>query len=189
MLVQTAIDFKRIRQGLVRALEATMGKTCIVAEPDTLNNPRPPLPYFSFKITTAAAKEGDDHDEYIGNGTTTIHNRGGQRRMVVSFQCYTASTDESFELMCTWQGALELRSVQEELRKYGIAVWIVGNVADLTSLLQTGYEARSQMDVTFGIASNLTEDLGTIEEVQVQGEVEDAEGDTIAEDEFAVEEP
>lgn len=186
-MVQTAIDFANIRKGIVRAVELVTERTCIQSMPDVQNAPRPELPYFTFNMTTPAAKEGDDHDTYIGDGTTTTRNRGGQRRMVVSFNCFARDTDESLTLMSTLQGSFDLRSVQAELRKYGIAVWTIGSVADLTTLLQTGYEARTQMDVNFGVASNLVEDLGTVEEVQGEGTVEDEEGNPIAESDFDVE--
>lgn len=186
-MVQTAIDFKLIRQGIVRTVEFVTAKTCIQAQPETQNNPRPPLPYFTYNITTAAGKEGDDHDTYDGDGVSTIHNRGGQRRLVVSFNCFAETMDEVFNLMTTFQGSLDLRTVQEQLRKFGIAVWTIGSVADLSSLLQTGYEARSQMDVNFGVASNLTEDVGTIETVEVEPTVRDAGNDPVPTDDFTVE--
>lgn len=187
MSVQTAIDFKLIRQGLVRTIEFVTKRTCIQSQPDEPNTPRPELPYLTYNITTAAGKEGDDHDVYEGDGVSTIHTRGGQRRLVVSLNCFARDTDEALNLMTTLQGSLELRTIQAELRKFGIAVWTIGSVADFTSLLQTGYEARSQMDVNFGVASNLTEDVGTIEQVTGTGEVKDQAGSVIAESDLDVE--
>lgn len=186
-MAQTAIDFANIRRGLVKAVETVTGRTCIASQPDEPNTPRPPLPYLTYNVTTAAGKEGDDHDEYVGDGTTTIHNRGGQRRLVVSFNCFAESTDEALTLMTTLQGSFELKGIQAVLRNYGIAVWTIGSVADFTALLQTGYEARTQMDVNFGVASNLTEDLGTVETVQVEPTVTDSGDQPVPTDNFAVE--
>ena len=75
------------------------------------------------------------------------------------------------------QGFLDQVPTQAVLRKAGIAVWLLGAVADVSALLNTGYEGRAQMDVQFGIASNMigtsAEDLGAIEKVTTTGEITD----------------
>ena len=87
--------------------------------------------------------------------------------MTVSFNCYGESHEEAYNYMQLWNSALDLENIQEDLRRAGIAVWVIGNVADLSQLLNTGYEGRAHMEVTFGIAVNLTSDLGAMESVDV----------------------
>ena len=175
MSVTFPIDFDLIRKTVANAVKTATTLTCVLEEPKEQNFPRPVLPYFSFKLTTPAAKEGDDSLEYV-SGTT--YNRGGQRQMTISFNCYSVTAEESYKYMALWQSSLETDTVQEILRAKGIAIWLVGGVADLSKLLNTGYEGRAQMDVTFGIASNIVEDLGRISQVEIEGTVE-ADGDEI----------
>lgn len=152
----------------------------ILAEPEVQNEPRPAKPYFSFKFTTPAAKFGDDSKDPVldsnGNATTMV-NSGGVRRMSVSFDAYGESHEEAYNYMLAWQCALDREDIQEDLRRQGIAVWIIGAVADLSQLLNTGYEGRSHMDCTFGFAVNTQSDLGRIEEVPVQGTIKKDQGD------------
>jgi hypothetical protein len=172
MSVQRAIDYNAIRIALSRVVKQITGCETVLAEQKGQNVqplPRPPLPYFTFKFLTPALKVGDDSREYTGTGN--IFNSGGQRKMIVSFNCYAKSPEDAYELMTTLQASFDLRTVQATLRQSGIAHLTSGSVADLTLLLQTGYEPRSQMDVDFGIASNLIEDLGAIERVTGTGTV------------------
>lgn len=157
---------------IVRVVKDVTGVECILQEQGGQNVPRPDLPYFAFKVTSPAIHYGDDHQEHEGDAASTLYNRGGPRRMACSFHCYGRSKEEAYELMSLWQLSLNQKTTQEALRKSGMAVWLIGNVADLTQLLQTGFEARSQMDVSFGIAFNLTEDLGRIENTKVIGTVD-----------------
>lgn len=96
--------------------------------------------------------------------------------MSISFHCYAAQPEDAYNLMATWQAELDEPTTQEVLRRALIAVWTIGGVADLSQLLNTGYEARSQMDVQFGVASNLEKDLGSIEHIEIAGDVDTNQG-------------
>jgi len=172
-MIQLPVDYNAIRAALATEVARVTNVPCVLEDPTVQNAPRPTnpgvAPYFSFKLTSPGIKSGDDHSTYDGTGT--IYNRGGQRKMMVSFQCYAQQQETAYNLMALWQGSLELEQVQENLRKAGIAVWVIGNVADLSALLNTGYEGRAQMDCSFGIASNLTQDLGQIDTAEVTGKV------------------
>lgn len=180
--VLLAVDFNQIRKALVECLQAVMQQTCIEEEPETQAAPRPPKPYFSYNITTPAAKVGDDSEKYIGThgpaGPTQqfMFERAGQRKMTVSFHCYAQNKDDAWSNMSTWQSSLELSDVKATLRKAGIAVLLNGSVADNSQLLNTGYEGRAQMDVQFNIVQRLQSNLGTIESVDVTPTIKN-EGD------------
>jgi hypothetical protein len=96
--------------------------------------------------------------------------------MTVSFHCYAEQQETAYNLMSLWQASLELYATQTNLRKASVAVWLIGAVADLSQLLNTGYEGRSQMDVQFGVVSQMTEDLGEITSVEGTGAVESDQG-------------
>lgn len=167
--VTVPIDFDLVRKTIANEGFRVTKVPFLLAEPTVQGAPRPELPYFTFKLVTPAAKSGDD-SQYHVSGTT--YGRGGVRKMTVGFQCYAQEQEQAYSLMCLWQGSLELFATQENLRRAGIAVWVIGNVADLSQLLNTGYEGRAQLDTTFGIASNLVEDLGEIDTAEVTGTTE-----------------
>jgi hypothetical protein len=91
--------------------------------------------------------------------------------MTVSFNAYAGSHEDAYNLMALWQTGLDEENTQSLLRQAGIAVWLIGTVADLSELLNTAYEGRAQMDCTFGLAMNVTSDLGEILEVVVDGAI------------------
>jgi hypothetical protein len=178
-------DFNVIRQALVREIQSRIGldqQHVIYEEPEQPNFPRPSLPYFSVKILVPAAKKGDDDHTPVldGDGNpTTVWNSGGVRQMTAEFNAYGRSHEEAYNLMSWWQSALDTETVQGDLRESGLAVWTIGNVADLSKLLNTGYEGRAHLECTFGIAMNLTEDLGQEETVTVVGEVTTDQGNAV----------
>ena len=94
--------------------------------------------------------------------------------MTISFHFYGQSHEEAYNYMSLWQAALNTDLTISRLRTSGIAVWMVGNVADLSVLLNTGYEGRSHMECIFGVASNMTTDSGQIDHVTVNGTINDS---------------
>jgi len=170
------IDFNLIRKTVSNEVQRVTGTTCVLEEPTVQGAPRPNLPYFSFKLITPAAKNGDD-SQYHTSGT--VFGRGGNRKMSISFHCYTQEQEDAYGLMALWQGSLELFQTQQNLRSAGIAVWLIGNVADFSQLLNTGYEGRAHLDVDFGISSNLPEDLGEIDSAQITGTIVTDDGQAI----------
>jgi hypothetical protein len=168
------VKFDDIRVALVDQVQLATELTCILAEPESQNYPRPAKPYFTLKFTGPAGKSGDDSATNVPNNLgqpTTVWNRGGQRKVMVDFNCYATSHEQAYNYMTLWQAALEQETVQANLRLAGIAVWLNGSVTDLSALLNTGYEGRAHMEVKFGVAANLTEDLGAIEHITIVGEI------------------
>jgi hypothetical protein len=166
-----AIDYDAIRKAIVRTAMAALGldqNHVIMSEPEIPNSPRPSLPYLALKVTTAAARYGDDFTERLA-GSSSLYNHGGQRLMVISFHAYGATHEEAYGLMALWQARLEQAPTQAALRAAGIAVWLQGAIMDLSALQDSAYEGRAQMDVRFGIASNLVADLGQITQVIIDG--------------------
>lgn len=159
----------------------------ILAEPEVQNEPRPEKPYFSFKFTTPATKFGDDsRDEVSNKDGNIVTNYGGVRMMAVSFDSYGRSHEEAYNYMLAWQCALDREDIQEDLRRHGIAVWTIGAIADLSQLLNTGYEGRSHMDCNFGFAVNTQSTLGDIEDVPVSGAVKSGNDEEVVKVEVTV---
>lgn len=171
------LDYNIVRKSIIGAM-AYITKLdqnhIMVSEPEQPNVPRPSLPYMTMKITIPGARFGDDDKRIVldkdGNPTTVV-NSGGPRKMTISFNAYATSHENSYNLMSLWQLGLDESNTQALLRQAGIAVWTIGTIADLSELLNTGYEGRSQMDVTFGLAANITSDNGEIDVATVIGQV------------------
>lgn len=179
------VDFNLIRTAFINALQYACGldqNHTITEEGEEPNTPRPGLPYMGMKIITPGARFGDDDKTNVpdadGKGTT-VWNTGGPRKMTVSFDAYGNSHEEAYNLMSLWQTALDEENTQALLRETGIAVWIIGTVADLSQLLNTGYEGRAHMDCQFGLAMNLTSDLGAMETAVVHGSINTGQGNTV----------
>ena len=165
------IDYNLIRKALVDEIKAVTfldQNHVIVEETEIQNSPRPKRPYMSFKIINPGEKIGDDSWDNVSD---TKWNTGGVRKMTVSFHCYGTSHEEAYNYMGLWQASLNTEPTIQRLRQAGIAIWMVGNVADLSLLLNTGYEGRSQMETTFGIASNIISDFGEMDHVTIEGTI------------------
>ena len=165
------IDFNAIRAAIANEIVKVTGLTqnqVLLYEPEQPNQPRPSKPYFTFKITGPGFKYGDDSKDYVSG---QIWNSGGPRKMTVAFDCYGNNHEAAYNYMSLWQTALDLENIQADLRVAGIAVWIIGAVADLSVLLNTGYEGRAHMECDFGVAFNLQSNLGEIDAVTVTGKI------------------
>lgn len=168
-MIKPPVDYSAIRVALVAEVKKSCAVECIVEETGVQNAQRPPKPYMSFKITSPGIKWGDDSPHGIDGGNSVM---GGQRSMNVSFHAYGNTRDQAYELMSLWQASLDLRTVQQRLRSSGIAVWLIQTLAEASELLNTGWEGRAVMDVQFGMASNLGEDPGSIDEVEIEGSID-----------------
>ena len=173
-MMQIAVDYNAIRKAIANLVEVVTGLTCIYNEPEVPNEPRPPKPYVGFKFLSPGVKQGDDAATQV-SGTTTW-NRGGQRKLVTDFNFYGQTHEQSYIYAAGFQAALETEAVQAAFRASGIAVWLNGSIIDLSTLLNTGFEGRCHMSVDFGIASNITEDMGAIQTVNLSGQTESDQG-------------
>lgn len=174
------VDYVKIRKTIANQVQLVTGLITVLEEPEGAYDKRPQLPYMSFKITSPGIKSGDDSKQNLLDDEghpTTIWNSGGCRKMMVDFNCYAKTHEEAFNYMGLWQTSLDLENIQYNFRVAGIAVWVIGTIADLTKLLNTGYEGRAHLDCSFGIAMNLQSDLGSMDQVTVDGVVASDSGD------------
>jgi hypothetical protein len=170
------VNHVAIQQGLVTVISGITQTLVLMEEPETQGDPRPmggpkAQPYVGIKVSIPAQKSGDDSKDY--DSVTELWNSGGVRMMTVVFNTYGRTHEEAYQYGTLIQSSLDLEDVQQTLRELStpIAVWTIGTVADASQLLNTGYEGRSRLEVTFGIASNLESDLGYIDSVEVQGTI------------------
>lgn len=167
------IDHDAIRIALVAMVGWVTGldsQHVVMAEPEVSGAPRPCKPYVSLKCTDPSIKYGRDSVMLPGEGET-LTTYGGQRGVSFSFNFYGRSHEEANSLAGLLQAALGTAPVYELLRSKGIGVLDPGPVRDLSEMMNTGWEGRSQMDCLFGVASNLRVDLGHIEQAPFAGTI------------------
>lgn len=169
------VNYDLIRKTLVAEVQRVTGATCIVAQPESNNADRPDKPYSTLQFLNPGVKKGDDSSKQIPG--TSLWVTGGQRKMVVDFNFYGLSHEEAYSYGALWQAALEQETTQAVLRAAGVAVWLnAGPLRDLSALLNTAFEGRCQLEVAFGVASNVTEDRSSIDKVDLDGTVTTDQG-------------
>lgn len=129
--------------------------------------PQPDLPYISMDVISGPVKIG--HDELRVNPSTGKTESAGMRYYTVSIN---AHGDTANAIASELQSSLELPSIQEELRKSGIAVVDIGDVRALDKLDETDWEGRAQFDFQFAVSKNkVDDDSGNIEKVELTNEL------------------
>lgn len=144
-----------------------------MAESEVANSPRPALPYVTIKFMVLAQRFGDDVTEQVGaaGDGTMVTNTGGPRGIVVSFNAYGSSHEQAADLVARWQASLDTEAIRSMLGAAGVAIWRIGDALDLSTLLDSGFEGRSHIDVSFGVASNIESVSSFIESVDVSSNV------------------
>ena len=142
-------------------------------QPD--DSPRPPKPYITLKIIS-------------GPGTLTLRDEKrtiegqegfflvGQRSYSLSIQAYGADFNDVLGDALTFLDDPEKRQV---LRDSDIGVTGKGSVIDISARLPTGFESRASLDILFNSSNNKQTGIGTIEHVNVSGELETPDGNVI----------
>lgn len=183
MALKLDLNYNVIRAQLIRAIQFSTGlnpNNTIVMEQEAPGSKRPSLPYMGMKIINPGRRFGDDTQQNISTGmpavSSEVWSSGGPRGMTVSFHSFAESHEDAYNLMSLWQTSLDEPTTQSLLRQAGIAVWLIGSVEDLSQLLNTAYEGRAHMDCEFGIAMNVTSNLGEMDSVTVDGQITTDQG-------------
>lgn len=171
------IDFDAVRIALVRAVSVGTGlpeSQVIMLEGEGLDAPRPKSPYFGILITTPSIKAGFDWmvpvpDEQ-GQPTGLFYYRG-PRTMNVSFDCFARTHELAYGLMSAWQSALDQGPTLDALDFGGMSVADIGAVADLSALLNTSFEGRAHLDVSFGLMASVAVNVGQIATVPLTSQI------------------
>lgn len=175
--MRLATDYDRVRVSLVEAVceGCELDEDHVITlEAEQPGAPRPSLPYVGLKIIIPGGRIGGDGVQVLRTDPdgSMLVSYSGSRRMTVSFHAFGASHEQAYGIMATWQAALQTDAVRDILGGANVAVWKPGDVRDLSALLTTGFEGRAQMDVTFGVLSQLTQRVTTIRAVDIRGNVE-----------------
>lgn len=160
-----------MRQWVITSTGLDEGKVILSHQ----NAPRPQPPYAVINPKLAITRRGLIDEERLVPGQPGKIQRIGHRRISVSLNIYGAN---AIPFVCMAQSGLERYDVREALEAAaGLTVIDQGQVRDLTAFMETHWEERGQVDVIFGIAQEVIEDVGYIETVEYSGEF--SEGETL----------
>jgi hypothetical protein len=128
------------------------------------SEPLPPRPCVTLKVTSGPQRVGlQDSLMYDQGNRFTI---GGQRVMVVSIQVFGNKQmgPKAYQLATDLSSSLSKLTILDRLRASGVAIQGQTNVTNITALEESEYEERAQFDVTLGVAQNVVDDPGIIEQ-------------------------
>lgn len=130
----------------------------------------PGEPYVTLQFTAISNKLGQDSIIYQQNDDFLI---GGQRTATLSIIAYGPQKRDvasgqslgAFDILKNLRNSLDYPEVYEALRRDGLAVFNEPSITDISTLLETGFQDRSNMDIVFGFAQNQVVPVGTIESI------------------------
>jgi hypothetical protein len=132
------------------------------------SEPLPPRPCVTLRITSGPQRVGyQDNIQPQADGRL---NMGGQRTMIVSVQVFgnlKVHRPMAYQLAADLNASLSKQTVLMELRRSGVAIQNQGEVTNLTDLEESEFEERAEFSMQLGVAENVLDDPGTIENVNI----------------------
>lgn len=179
MAFASPIDYAATRRALVQALCAITDLSqnqVIRAEGQGPVQPRPKLPYLTFKYRQVAIRNGYDAVVPASDQGETMWRYVGERGIGIDIIAYGRDQDEAYGLALGVQSGLQQQPYTEILSAAGLCVWTLGDVTDVTALLGTGFEGRALLECQLWQGTSALVDLGQMATVPVVGNIEDDGG-------------
>jgi len=128
-------------------------------------SPRMNYPFATFKVLSVSPVAWDQYEPV--DPVSGIQNIGGWRRVAVRFQYF--GDNFMSEMLKAFQ-SLQKREVISYFSTRGMVINEKGSVQNLSEMLETKWDPRASFDVFFGIAENMSDKVGVIETVVMEGE-------------------
>lgn len=131
--------------------------------------PRPKKPYVSMNFLSPSQRIGFDESRVSGANFSLV----GQRRFVVSINAFGENRMENedaldaADLLEPVVQGMYREDTLAALCESGLASVNEGEIRDLTALLESRYESRAQVDLTFHRTVSQSEEITPIEKVEV----------------------
>lgn len=171
-LTRPPIDFDAVRAALWRVVQAATGlgpNSVVASQPEAPLAKRPETPFCEFMVSTVAQAFGRDAE--APTDVEGVYKYYGPRLMTVQFQTYGETHEQAYGIASTLHAAFGIDTYLDLLRAAGVVVWSRAAVTDLSALLSTGYEGRAAFNVSFGLHSSLTVDVGIVTSVPVSSTI------------------
>lgn len=168
--------------------EITAGLKLLIdagSEPVTTTDNGTDLEVVGVSSTLFTLALTDDYDDeqmsYANNdaGHEVAIEVSGMREITVSCQAYVGEPDNvdptkhALHLMTVAQTSLDLPATITTLSASGLAVVSNGDVTDISEIVGEAFASRANMDVIFGLASNVTARVGYINTTQISSSSSD----------------
>lgn len=179
MAFTSPIDYAATRKALVETLCAITELSpnqVIRAEGQGPVQPRPKLPYLTFKYRMAGMRNGYDALVPATDAGDTKWRYVGERGISIDIIAYGRDQDEAYGLALGIQAGLQQETFTDILSAAGLCVWTTGDVSDVTALLGTGFEGRALLECQLWLGTSILVDLGQMAVVPVVGNIEDDAG-------------
>lgn len=139
--------------------------------------PRPVGNYLTLKVISGPGRITID-DELRYDTPRDAFNLVGQRSYTLSIQAFRAGNSDALNLLSSKLGDPDF---YDQLKvDADISVTNKGSVTDISAQLETGFESRSAIDIFFNSSNNIETGIGTLEKVEISGELENPDGTKIA---------
>lgn len=130
--------------------------------------PRPPRPYVTLRLTGPRRVSGHDEARYTGSGE--IFDHVGHRELTLEVQAIAEDQIQAHDLAIKLNNSLSRVGVSAALYSVGVSISDEGDVKNITIMQDTTYESRYAFDATLLTVAQISEDLGAIETVELNGE-------------------
>lgn len=157
-----AINYITLKQNLYTFFLALvpMGMPVIWYEP---NAPRPIVPYVTlFLNTTTQVNQDYSAPETDINGNIFMR---GDRTFTLQLQAYGG---EPLNILEDIRTSIQKQTVLDALHAAGIAYNMTGIINDITSLVDSQFERRAQMDLTMTVAQRYSDNPGYFDHLILQ---------------------
>lgn len=131
-------------------------------------SPRPARPYASVLFVDPSSRFGSSMDQQSMTPVTHTVSTEGMRKAVASINVFG---ENAIDILAKVRDALDRPDVIETFIEAAVAHVDESEIRDLTSLLETEYEERGQMDITVSYVASSEVYVGTIDEVKIGGTV------------------
>jgi len=157
-----SFTYGQFEQTLVQALGLMTSETVIIANQ---NAPRPSLPYFTVQLLSFNAL--GEPEEIPGGGVFQTVNQWSELTVQVK-----AVGADAFSRAFACKEKLGLREFADSLFKKGAGLARISSVLDLPATRQNGIEQQAVFDVAFNVATETSEDVSYIDDVEATGTIE-----------------
>ena len=156
------LNYNTIRQSLYSwaSLNVPMGMPVIFYEP---NAPRPIVPYVTLYLSSIT-QINEDYTAPKTDSNGIVFMRG-DRSFILQTQAYGGDHLTVLENLRT---SLQKETVLNTLAANGIIFNLAGIINDITTLVDSQFERRAQLDITFSAAQRYNDDLGYFDHLELQ---------------------
>lgn len=143
------------------------------------NGPRPQVDYVTLNMSSLV-QIGED---YTPDPTddTGLADMAGDREMTIQIAAYGGKNVDPFTILENLRSSLQKVTVLDTLRVNGICYANHYPINDTSTLIDTLYERRAQMDVLFRIGQDYDDNLGVIDTINMVESIYDETGTLVEE--------